>query len=26
MGAGLALAWWRTGNWALRIEAWLRRT
>jgi VanZ family protein len=23
-GAGLALAWWRTGGWALRIEAWLK--
>ncbi len=24
--AGLALAWWRTGGWALRMEAWLKRT
>jgi len=26
MGAGLALTWWRTGGWALRMEAWLKRT
>jgi len=26
VGAGLALAWWRTGGWALRMEAWLKRT
>lgn len=26
MVAGLVLAWWRTGGWALRIEAWLKRT
>jgi VanZ family protein len=24
IGAGLALAWWRTGGWALRMEAWLK--
>ena len=23
--AGLALSWWRTGGWALRMEAWLER-
>jgi len=26
IAAGLALAWWRTGGWALRMEAWLNRT
>ena len=26
VGAGLALALWRTGGWALRMEAWLNRT
>jgi VanZ family protein len=26
VGAGLALALWRTGGWALRMEAWLKRT
>jgi hypothetical protein len=26
IGMGLALAWWRTGGWALRMEAWLKRT
>ena len=26
VGAGLALAWWRTGGWALRMEAWLKGT
>jgi VanZ family protein len=25
IGAGLALSWWRTGGWALRMEAWLKR-
>jgi len=25
VGAGLGLSWWRTGGWALRMEAWLRR-
>jgi VanZ family protein len=23
--AGLALSWWRTGGWALRMESWLER-
>jgi VanZ family protein len=23
--AGLALSWWRTGDWALRMETWLER-
>jgi hypothetical protein len=26
IGAGLALSLWRTGGWALRMEAWLKRT
>jgi VanZ family protein len=26
IGAGLWLSWWRTGGWALRMEAWLKRT
>jgi VanZ family protein len=26
VGTGLALALWRTGGWALRMEAWLKRT
>ena len=25
IGAGLGLSWWRTGGWALRMEAWLKR-
>ena len=25
IGAGLALSWWRTGGWAPRMEAWLKR-
>jgi VanZ family protein len=25
IGAGLAVSWWRTGGWALRMEAWLKR-
>jgi VanZ family protein len=24
VGAGLGLSWWRTGGWALRVEAWLK--
>ena len=26
IAAGLWLSWWRTGGWALRMEAWLKRT
>jgi VanZ family protein len=26
VAAGLALSWWRMGGWALRMEAWLKRT
>ena len=25
IGAGLGLSWWRTGGWAPRMEAWLKR-
>jgi VanZ family protein len=25
IGTGLGLSWWRTGGWALRMEAWLKR-